>query len=400
MTAPLAGIKVLELASWLAAPSSAALMADLGAEVIKVEPIGGESYRRMYGEMLGEDFVPPNYQFDNRGKRGVCINLEDPEGPKLVRKLAAGIDVFVTNVPWPRLQRYGLTDTEIHSVQPRLIYGVLSGYGTQGPDSERKAFDQTAFWARSGAMSVFGDRDDGPLLSRSGYGDRTTALNMLAAILAALRVQEQTGEGQFVEVTLQRTGIWALATDVNNALHDRLQPEKTSQTKPASPIWNFYRTADDRWLALVMPMATQYWPKFCDMLGREDWRENENLQTMTDLMEQGQPLVSEVGAIFAGQDLDYWREKLDAAGLIWEPVAELPEVVEDRALRERGAFSIVVHEQAGAMEVVSAPFQIRGADVEVRGPAPEAGQHTRAVLSDAGLTSEQLDALFAQGVLA
>jgi crotonobetainyl-CoA:carnitine CoA-transferase CaiB-like acyl-CoA transferase len=350
--------------------------------------------------MLGDDFVPPNYQFDNRGKRGVCINLEDPEGPELVRRLAAEADIFLTNLTWSRIQRYGLSDTAIHAIQPKMVYGVLSGYGTQGPDSEREAFDQTAFWARSGAMSVFGDRDDGPLLSRGGYGDRTTALNMLAALLAALRVQEQTGEGQFVEVTLQRTGIWALATDVCNALDNRLQPEKTSQAAPANPIWNFYRTADDRWLALVMPMAMRYWPKFCDMLGREDWRDDENMQSLTGLMEHGLDLVGEIGAIFAGQDLNYWRSKLDAAGLIWEPVAELPEVVEDPALRERGAFSVVIHEQAGAMEIVSAPFYIRDADVAVRGPAPDVGQHTREVFGDAGLTSEQLDALFAQGVIA
>ncbi len=399
MTAPLAGIKVLEVASWLAAPSCAALMADMGAEVIKVEPIGGDTYRRMYAAMLGDDFVHPSYQFDNRGKRGVCVNLEDPQGPELVRKLAAEADVFITNLTWPRLQRYGLTDEDIHAVQPRMIYSVLSGYGTQGPDSDRQAFDQTAFWARSGAMSVFGDRDDGPLLSRGGYGDRTTALNMLAAILAALRVKDQTGEGQYVEVTLQRTGIWALASDVCTALYDRLQPEKTSRTAPANPIWNCYRTADDRWLALVMPMATPYWPKFCDMLGRKDWRDDAQLQSLTGLMEHGLGLVDEITQIFASQDLNHWQGKLDAAGLIWEPVAELPEVVEDPALRERGAFSIVVHEQAGAMEIVSAPFHIRGAEVEVRGPAPDAGQHTREVFTAAGLAAEQLDTLFTQGVI-
>ena len=399
MTAPLAGIKVLEVASWLAAPSCAALMADMGAEVIKVEPIGGDTYRRMYAAMLGDDFVHPSYQFDNRGKRGVCVNLEDPQGPDLVRKLAAEADIFITNLTWPRLQRYGLTDQDIHAVKPRMIYSVLSGYGTQGPDSERQAFDQTAFWARSGAMSVFGDRDDGPLLSRGGYGDRTTALNMLAAVLAALRVMEQTGEGQYVEVTLQRTGIWALASDVCTALYDRLQPEKTSRTAPPNPIWNCYRTADGRWLALVMPMATPYWPKFCDMLGREDWRDDAKMQSLTGLMEHGLGLIDEITQIFAGQDLSHWRVKLDNAGLIWEPVAELPEVVEDPALRERGAFSILVHEQAGAMEIVSAPFHIRGAEVEVRGPAPDAGQHTREVFAAAGLAAEQLDTLFTQGVI-
>jgi len=399
MTAPLAGIKVLEVASWLAAPSCAALMADMGAEVTKVEPIGGDTYRRMYAAMLGDDFVHPCYQFDNRGKQGICVNLEDPDGAELVRSLAADADIFITNLTWPRLQRYRLTDADIHAVQPAIVYGVLSGYGTEGPDSERQAFDQTAFWARSGAMSVFGDREDGPLMSRGGYGDRTTALNLLSALLAALRVKEQTGAGQYVEVTLQRTGIWALASDVCTALYDRVQPDKTSHTAPPNPIWNYYRTADDRWLALVMPMALPYWPKFCDMLGRDDWRDAEALQSLTGLMEHGMQLVPEIRELFASEPLAYWRSRLDAAGLIWEPVAELPEVVEDPALRERGAFSMVVHEQAGAMEIVAAPFHIRDADVAVRGPAPDAGQHTREVFTRAGLSSDEVDALFARGVI-
>jgi crotonobetainyl-CoA:carnitine CoA-transferase CaiB-like acyl-CoA transferase len=399
MTAPLEGIRVLEVASWLAAPSCAALMADMGAEVIKVEPPGGDTYRKMYAAMLGDDFVHPCYQFDNRGKRGVCVDLEDEQGLKMVHTLASTTDVFITNLTQARLEKYRLTDKDIHTLKPTSVYAVLSGYGTDGPDSDRQAFDQTAFWARSGAMSVFGDRDDGPLLSRGGYGDRTTALNLLSAILAAMRVQEKTGEGQYVEVTLQRTGIWALASDITTTLYERVQPVKTSHKQPPNPIWNYYKTADGRWITLVMPMATPYWPKFCAMLERPDWLEDERFQTLPGLAEHGPTLIPELEQLFASHELSFWREKLDAAGLIWEPVAELPEVVEDPALRERGAFSVIVHERSGAMEIVSAPFHIRDADIEVRGPAPDLGQHTRDVLIEAGVAPEQVDALFAKGTL-
>ncbi|HAR32366.1 MAG TPA: CoA transferase, partial [Gammaproteobacteria bacterium] len=205
MTAPLEGIRVLEVASWLAVPSCASLLADLGATVIKVEPPSGDAYRRLYAGLMGEDFIHPTYQFDNRGKRGVCVDLEQPEGQALVHRLARDVDIFLTNLTAPRLARYRLTDEDIHAIAPKAIYAVLAGFGTKGPDSQRQAFDQTAFWARSGAMSVFGDRDDGPLIARGGYGDRTTALNLLSAILAALRLRDQTGEPQYVEVTLQRT---------------------------------------------------------------------------------------------------------------------------------------------------------------------------------------------------
>ena len=240
---------------------------------------------------------------------------------------------------------------------------------------------------------------EGPLISRGGYGDRTTGLNLLASILAALRLKEQTGEGQYVEVTLQRTGIWSLASDVTTALFERVQPDKTSRDLPPNPIWNCYQTGDGRWLLLVMPMATPYWPKFCAMVERDDWLSDERFSTLPGLMEHGLELIDEIKAMFQAHDMSHWREKLDASGLIWEPVAELPEVVEDPALRERGAFSFLVHEEAGAMEVVSAPFHIRGADIAVRGPAPDAGQHTAEVFTELGLSQERVDELVARGVL-
>jgi crotonobetainyl-CoA:carnitine CoA-transferase CaiB-like acyl-CoA transferase len=399
MTAPLQGIRVLEVASWLAAPSCAALLSDLGADVVKVEPPVGDTYRRLFESLLGEDFVHPSYQFDNRGKRGVCIDLEDPQGIELVHALARDVDIFITNLTRPRLERYRLKDADIHALAPGAVYAVLSGFGTSGPDSDRAAFDQTAFWARSGAMSVFGDRDDGPLISRGGYGDRTTALNLLSAILAALRVRDRTGAGQYVEVTLQRTGIWALASDVNLALFERTQPEKTSRKAPGNPIWNFYRTRDERWLALVMPMAMPYWAPFCNAIGRPEWVSDPRFQTLPDLAGNGPAIVPELEAMFAAADLSHWREVLDGAGLIWEPVAELPEVVEDPALREAGAFALVVHPRGGAMEIVSTPFHIRDADVAVRGPAPDAGEHTREVFLEAGIPAARIDELLASGVL-
>ncbi len=400
MTAPLEGIRVLEVASWLAAPSCAALMADMGAHVIKVEPPGGDTYRRTLQGITGPDFVHPSFQFDNRGKRGVCVNLESDEGLELVHRLARDADVFITNLTAPRLKKYRLTDVDVHALSPAAIYAVLSGYGVDGPDSRRQAFDQTAFWARSGAMSVFGDRDDGLLISRGGYGDRTTCLNLLAAILAAMRVRDHTGEGQYVEVTLQRTGIWALASDVTTALFARVNPERTSKKAPPNPIWNFYETSDGRHVALVMPAVLPYWPKFCAMVDRPEWSSDPRFQTLLGFVEHSPALIPEITAMFASHDLEYWRVKLDAAGLIWEPVALLTEVIEDPALREGGAFSTIVHASGGAMEIVSAPFIIRDADVEVRGPAPDAGQHTREVFAEAGVPAATIDALFAKGVLA
>ena len=400
MVAPLEGIRVVEVASWLAVPCCASLLADMGAEVVKIEPPGGETYRRLFDALVGEGEVAPNYEFDNRGKRGMCVDLEQEEGAGLVRELVRGADIFLTNLTWPRLTRYGLTDKDLHAVEPALVYAVLSGFGTDGPDAERQAFDQSSFWARSGAMSVTGDLEEGPFVCRGGYGDRTTGLNLLSAILAALRVRDRTEAGQYVEVTLQRTGIWSLASDVNNALYAREQPAKTSRNLPPSPIWNTYEVADGRWLVLIMPAGMPYWPRFCDFVGRPEWIEDERFQSLLGLAEHGPSIVPEIQAMFREKTLEEWRPLLDASGLIWEPVAELPEVVEDPALRERGAFAMVEHPTAGIVEIINTPFEIRGADVAVRGRAPAAGEHTREVLEQAGYSAERIDALLERRVVA
>jgi formyl-CoA transferase len=202
-----------------------------------------------------------------------------------------------------------------------------------------------------------------------------------------------------VEVTLQRTGVWALASDVNAALFDRLQPAKTSRKAPPNPIWNTYRTADDRWLVLIMPMAMAYWPKFCKAIGREEWIADERFANLVAMAEHGPTIVPELEAMFASADLEHWRARLDASGVIWEPVAELPEVVDDPVLREAEAFALIVHPRGGAMEIVGTPFHIRGADVAVRGPAPDAGQHTREVFVEAGIDAARVDELLSSGVL-
>ena len=349
--------------------------------------------------MMGPDFVHPSFEFDNRGKRGVVVDLEADEGPGLVHELARDVDIFLTNLTRPRLERYRLGASDVHALAPRSVYTVLSGYGLGGPDADRGAFDQTAFWARSGAMSVFGDEGDQPVLCRGGYGDRTTALNLVASTLAALRLRDQTGEPQTVEVTLQRTGIWSLASDVTTALFARVQPPRHNTDQPGNPIWNFYRTSDERWILLVMPAAMAYWPRFCKLVGHPEWAADERFATLTKLMANGPELVPEIRTIMAAHDLAYWADQLDREGLIWAPVAELLDVIEDPSLREAGAFSVIDHPRAGAIETISAPFDIRGADVAVRGPAPDLGQHTREVLGEVGISSERLDQLQERGVI-
>ena len=403
MTAPLDGIRVVEVANWLAAPSAAALMADLGAEVIKVEHPGGDAWRHtlMRGQKPG---YTPNvdvdapYELDNRGKRGVALSLEAQGGADVVRRLVASADIFVTNLTAPRIARYGLERDALQAVNPRLVYVVLTGYGTRGPDQALTAFDYSAFWSRSGIMSLIGEPDGPPMPCRPGQGDHATALNLLAGTLAALRLRDRTGEGQLVEVTLQRTGAWTIGADVSAALITEQQPSRINRRQPPNPLFNSYETADGRWLMLVMPTGDRYWPAACRALGREEWLTDSRYSTLERRMLLSAELTPQIRDAFAGKTLAEWGPLLTAHNLIWAPVAELPEVIHDPQMEAMGAWSTITGAE-GAFRTLNTPFEIAGADIGPRGPAPKTGEHTAAVLQELGLSDAELAELAAGGAL-
>jgi crotonobetainyl-CoA:carnitine CoA-transferase CaiB-like acyl-CoA transferase len=402
MTAPLDGIRVLEVANWLAAPSAAALMADLGADVVKVEPPGGDVFRSFVLRSMGyRHEFETNYAFelDNRGKRSVTVALDRPGGPELVRRMSAKADVFVTNLIHARCVHYGLAYEDLRAGNPRIVYTSFSGYGTRGPDRDRPGFDYAAFWARSGLMGLLGEPPSPPPLCRGGQGDHTTSLNILAAVLAALRVRDRTHEAQHVEVTLQGTGMWTLGGDLQAALVAREQPSRHERTRPANPIWNSYRAGDGAWVLLVMPQPDPYWPRFCAMIGRPEWAEDERYDTLAKRREHTVALTAEIDRLFAAHDLAYWSAKLDEHGLIWAPVATLPDVVDDPQAREMGCFTTIVHPTFGSFETLDTPFRIYGADIGARGPAPGAGEHTFEVLTELGIDGEELARLATDGVI-
>jgi crotonobetainyl-CoA:carnitine CoA-transferase CaiB-like acyl-CoA transferase len=401
MAAPLDGVRVIEVANWLAAPSAAALMADLGADIIKIEPPGGDAFRHLSLRSVGHDFdFATNYAFelDNRGKRSITIDLGQPGGAEVVRRLAAGADIFITNLIERRRQQYGLSVQDIEAVNGRLVYVSFSGYGTEGPDADRPGFDYVAFWARSGIMGLLGDPGSAPVLCRPGQGDHATALNLLAATLAALRLRDQTGRGQVVDVTLVGTGLWTIGSDVSAALVSRAQPSPHDRTAPPNPIWNSYCCSDGKWLLLAMPQPEPYWPKFCEMVERPEWKTDPRYASLLTRMKNTRDLTRQIESVFSAADSQAWRKRLDEAGLIWAPVLELPEVIEDETPRALGAFSEVTHSRFGAFETLAAPFTIRGADVSVRGAAPLPGEHTEEVLRAVGFSAEEMADLAARGV--
>ncbi len=394
---PLDGIRVLEVANYLAAPACAALMADMGADVVKVEPPGGDSYRGR--RSTDPAYVNTRFEVDNRGKRSIAVALGAPRSDELVRRLARGVDVFITNLVPERLARFGLTFEEVRQENPDIVYTLLTGYGATGPDASRVAYDSNAFWARSGAMSLMGQVGTPPVESRPGQGDHPTALNLLASTLAALRLRDRTSEAQLVDVSLLRTGVWSIAADLQLALNDPAWvPNKQDHTRSWLLFHRPYWTRDDRVVQLTMTRVDRYWAPFCHALGRSEWAEDPRYCTTEALEAHGAELVTEVESIFRTRDAAEWGEILDAHGLIWSHMLSTHEVTRDPQLRENGAFERIEREDGVTYELIAAPFRISGAEVRARGPAPGAGAHTQEILQTFGLSPDEIADLAADGV--
>lgn len=395
---PLDDITVVEVANWVAAPSATVLMADMGARVVKVEPPGGDAMRgklRQPKPAGDGPAVDAPFQLDNRGKRSVAVDLTDPRGADVVRFLAERADVFVTNLLPGRRERYGLGPDVLCAANPRLVYALLTGYGSGGPDADRVGFDQTSFFARSGIMSLVGEPHEPPPKFPAGQGDHPTGLALLSAVLAALRVRDRTGRGQVVETALLRTAVWSIGSDLASALVDRHQPTRRGRAGAVGPMNTVYRCADDAWVNLSAA-DQDVWPRFCRILGRPDLAEDDRYATLRDRFRQRVELIHVFDEVFGAQPYAHWQPRLDEIGLVWAKVSTLPEVVDDEQARANGMFAAV----GGGLETVAAPFTLSASRISPRGRAPEPGEHTVAVLAEMGMPAERIAALRADGVLA
>ena len=401
MTGALDDITVLELANWVAGPSAAAIMADMGARVVKVEPLAGDSMRnRLRQPVLPDDAPRTDFPFhlDNRGKRSVAVDLADEQGGQLVRDLAGEADVVVTNLLPGRLERFGLGPDQLLAEHPSLIYALVTGYGSTGDDADKIGFDLTAFFGRGGIMSLIGEPDDPPHAFRPGQGDHVTGLALLSAILAALRVRDRTGEGQVVETALMRTAAWTIGCDVSVALVDGLHPNRRARNQAISPLMTRYRCADGVWVNLAA-FDPSLWGRFCEAIDRPDLATDERFATPAARFQNNEELIGLVDEEFATRPFDEWAPRLDASGVIWARVSGMADLVGDPQAEAMGMYTEIDHPVAGPFRTMTTPFSMSGTPPEVRGPGPEIGEHTREVLAEMGIDADRIAALADQGVI-
>ncbi len=395
MTAPLEGIRVVEIASFVAAPAAGALLRDLGAEVVKVEVPGGEIYRHSVPRMSGirHDFSEaPHFQMDNRGKQSLTLDLTREPARDALLALVDRADVVLTNMLPARQKKYGLDPESLRAERPELICARVSGYGPDGAEADEPAFDYTAYWARTGFMDTMRDRDVPPSFLRPGVGDHALALSVVTGVLAALRVRDAGGEGQVIDVNLMHVGLYIQGNDASHALATGQAPPKHDRSRPRNPLWNHYRTRDDRWIFLVMIESDRYWPILCKALGLDTLAEEERFAGAASRYRNSEELTARLAERIGERTLDEWRTALSQYRLIWAPVLTLEEAVDESAAEAAGAFQTVVHPTAGSFRSLAAPLRMSGHDLRSDAAAPVLGGDSRAVLAEAGLSEPEIEA--------
>lgn len=393
MTKPLDDITVIEIDSWMAAPSAGAILADLGARVIKIEPLSGDPLRGMSRPAKIEGPVKElafSFDVDNRGKQSVLLDLTRDAALEIVRKLCADAEVFMCNLLTQRQEKFGLDPDSLFTENPTLVHATLTGYGTKGPDAWRPGYDVTAFFGYSGLYDSMREGDDGIVpMARPAQGDHTAGLALVGAILAALRQVDKTGEGQVVETSLFETAVWTQATDYAVTAVDRAPVRRRSRIEQLSITANRFPCGDGNWIVLNMPEPF-WWPRVCKAVGKEEWIEDERFKEGRDRYRRMEELVPMMDEVFKTKSRDEWGEIFDEHGIIWGPVLGIHEVVSDAQAEAINLFPAMKLDDLGEYRTVRNPLHFHTADVTPSTPAPAAGAHTDHVMAELGYSTDDI----------
>jgi crotonobetainyl-CoA:carnitine CoA-transferase CaiB-like acyl-CoA transferase len=415
MGSPLENIKVIELATMAAAPMAGRLLADWGAEVIHVEhPVSGDPWRTWI-TVAGNDLPPDTaysfWEHYNRNKRSITLDLDQEKGLEVLRKLIAGADVFITNRRPYALKKYNLEYDSLKGLNPRLIYGSLTGYGRKGPDQDLPGHDTLAFWARSGFMYLLQQGDSAP--PSAGYravaaGDKVNALALACGLILAILVREKTGVGQEVDVSLLHTGIYTLAPIVLTLGNFEQLFETTEEYEKylrrerneVSPLYISYETRDKRWLQLSLAPPDPYWSTFCRVIEMEELEKDPRFDSVESRMENQTALFQILEQVFRKKSMAEWKERFDKVDLLWSPIQSPKEVIADPQVIENDIIVPFEHPEFGPMKVIANPVKLSQTPAEIRTRAPEFSEHTEEVLLELGYSWEDIEQFRAKSVIA
>jgi crotonobetainyl-CoA:carnitine CoA-transferase CaiB-like acyl-CoA transferase len=386
------GLKVVEIASFIAAPAAATMLSDFGADVIKVEPPGLGDPQRLLSSVPPSPAAPGNYSWHlaNRNKRGMSVDLKSEGGTEILKRLVQWADVVITNFPHGTRESLHLGYEEVSSWNPRVIYADITGYGDAGPDSRLPGFDLTAYWSRSGLLASTRDAGAPPTSPPWGSGDYTTATAIYAAITTALYHRERTGRGANVGTSLLATGVWATGTLVSAALAGGKPYELHDRNKPVNAMTNPYQTAEGRWLMLAAKQSI--WPAVAKAIGRADLLEDPRFADAKVISQHAADLAAALDAEFRTRPLSYWKLLLDEARIPYGVIQTPEQAAEDPQLR--AAEIVVPIEDAPDLEyTVNNPITLRGLNRVPSRRAPEHGEHNDEVLAELGFSVKDIASL-------
>jgi crotonobetainyl-CoA:carnitine CoA-transferase CaiB-like acyl-CoA transferase len=382
MAGPLEGIRIVELGVWVAGPAAGGILADWGADVIKIEPPTGDP-GRLFGRMLGLDLdVNPPFEMDNRSKRSIVLDLTTDDGRATALELISGAEVFVTNIRPGALRRLRLDFESVAAAHPRLVYGLITGYGETGPDADRAAYDVAAYWSRGGLAHLLTRPGDTPPFQRGGMGDHMAGMTLAAAICAALLARDRTGTGQLVSTSLYRQGAYTVSFDLNTYLMTGYPIGIGQRETMGNPCMNNYAAGDGRRFWIVGLEAERHWPPLCRAVGRTDWLTDPRFSSARSRGANAVELIAALDHIFATKSLDEWaRVFAGEPDLFWSPINTIEDVVADEQFHAAGGM-VDVPDGPAAVSMVATPADFHGTPWAPRSAAPKLGEHTEEILAE------------------
>jgi crotonobetainyl-CoA:carnitine CoA-transferase CaiB-like acyl-CoA transferase len=396
---PLDGVRVVELGVWVAGPAAGGLLADWGADVVKIEPPQGDPARG-FAKMLGGDvpFNPP-FEMDNRSKRSIVVDFARPGGLDLARELVDGADVFLTNIRLDALERLGLDPETLAATNPGLVYGIITGFGMAGDDRDRAAYDIGAFWARSGIAGLLTQPGGQPPFQRGGMGDHGAGMTLAAAICAALVARGRSGEGQLVHTSLLRNGMYTISFDLNTALRFGVPLAVAKREGMTNPAINCYRDSEGRWFWLIGLEGERHWPDLCRAVDHPEWIDDDRFSTADARREHIAELIGLLDQTFATRTRAEWGTALDREDMWWAPVQTTDEVLADPQAWAGNGF-VEVPGDGTTVTMVNTPVDYAGTPSGPRALPPELGEHTDEILAELGREPSAVAALRERGVVA
>jgi crotonobetainyl-CoA:carnitine CoA-transferase CaiB-like acyl-CoA transferase len=392
------GLKVVDLASFIAGPSAAVILSDFGAEVIKVEPPSGDLWR--HGHQIPpqpEAKDPYPWHLANRNKRGMTLDLKSPSAQQVLEKLVKWADVLIVNTPHPARKKLHLEYDDVVRWNSRLIYADLTGFGENGPDANLPGFDITSYWARSGLLSMTRDAGAPPTWPVAGSGDNATAVGLYSAIVTALYRRERTNQGSYVTTSLLAEGVWSASVSIQAALCGAKFYGLHDRKNPANAAMNVYRAADDTWFVLIVTPD-----KLADVakaIGRPDLLTDPRFSDPAKLATNRPQLTAILDEVFGAQPMAYWYEVFNGVHVTFGAVRGPQEVIEDPQLRLNDI--VVPLEGAGSKltSTISSPIQVHGVAKVPAKRAPDIGEHNEELLKQLGFSTTEIDGLRASGAV-